>query len=251
MKIQLIRHATLLIEIGGRRLLIDPMFSPKGSFDPTPSMLPQLRNPTVDLPMTLEQLPPIDAVIVTHRHPDHFDQAAAEWLPKDITLLCQSEDADAFRKEGFAAVMPLELQSAAALLDLRITRTGGRHGRGAIGQKMGTVSGFVLESQQETLYIAGDTVWCEEVGAALDAFRPNAAVLFAGEARFPAGGPITMGINDMMAVLERAPETKVVVAHLEAWNHCGLTRAALREDMRIEGMADRVAVPEDGEWVAL
>jgi L-ascorbate metabolism protein UlaG (beta-lactamase superfamily) len=251
MKIQLIRHATLLIEIGGRRLLVDPMFSPKGTFDPTPSMLPQLRNPLVELPIKLDQLPQIDAVIVTHRHPDHWDMAAAEWLPKDMPLLCQAEDADAFRKDGFTAIVPLENHSASSLLGLSITRTGGRHGRGAIGQKMGTVSGFVLADKSETLYIAGDTVWCEEVGTALDAFRPAAAVLFAGEARFTAGGPITMGTIDIMAVLERSPETKVITAHMESWNHCGLTRAALREDVRIEGMEERVIVPEDGEWVIL
>jgi hypothetical protein len=47
-------------------------------------------------------------------------------------------------------------------------RTGGRHGTGEIGEKMGPVSGYVLRGPGEpVVYIAGDTVWCPEVAAAL------------------------------------------------------------------------------------
>ncbi|NQX39444.1 hypothetical protein SAMN05421820_102179 [Pedobacter steynii] len=47
-------------------------------------------------------------------------------------------------------------------------RTGGQDGVGEIGKMMGIVSGYVIRHEQEMVYIAGDTIWCDEVKAALD-----------------------------------------------------------------------------------
>ena len=56
----------------------------------------------------------------------------------------------------------------ATLGDLLIARTEGRHGTGEIGEAMAPVSGFVLAAPGEpTLYIAGDTILCDEVRAAV------------------------------------------------------------------------------------
>ncbi|MFF2890344.1 hypothetical protein [Paenibacillus sp. NPDC057967] len=60
-----------------------------------------------------------------------------------------------------------------------------------------------------------------------------------------------MGLNDIIQVLRRAPWTKVVIAHMEAWNHCGLTRKSLQRDLALEGFTDRVFIPADGELLAL
>jgi hypothetical protein len=48
-----------------------------------------------------------------------------------------------------------------------------------------------------------------------------------------------------------APEALLVASHMEAVNHCLLTRAALREAAEREGFADRLRVPEDGETLTL
>ena len=58
-----------------------------------------------------------------------------------------------------------------------------------------------------------------------------------------------MDTGDVAAVCQAAPQAKVVVVHMEAFNHCLLTRAALREFLAREGLAARVCVPEDGETV--
>ena len=68
------------------------------------------------------------------------------------------------------------------------------------------VSGFVLARAGEpSLYVAGDTVWCDEVAAALDAHRPDVVVVNAGGARFTEGDPITMTADDVAAVAAHAP----------------------------------------------
>jgi L-ascorbate metabolism protein UlaG (beta-lactamase superfamily) len=93
--IQLIRNATLLIHYNGKKILVDPMFSSKGAFDPFAG---KERNPAVVLPVSIDEIiKDIDAVLVTHTHPDHFDPVATEALDKSIKLFNQPEDESPLR----------------------------------------------------------------------------------------------------------------------------------------------------------
>jgi L-ascorbate metabolism protein UlaG (beta-lactamase superfamily) len=113
---------------------------------------------------------------------------------------------------------------------------------------MGPVSGFVVRAEDSpTLYVAGDTIFCPEVEEALNAHEPDVVVVNAGAARFLKGGPITMTAEDVARVCRAAPEALVVAVHMEAINHCLLTRDELGEELRREGLADQVAIPADGE----
>ena len=59
-------------------------------------------NPLVSLPTSIEEIIQVDAVIITHLHPDHFDQIAKEVLPKDIKIYAQNEkDVEAIKKKVF------------------------------------------------------------------------------------------------------------------------------------------------------
>jgi L-ascorbate metabolism protein UlaG (beta-lactamase superfamily) len=132
-----------------------------------------------------------------------------------------------------------------------LSRTGGRHGTGPLGDSLGPVSGVVLRAEGEpTVYVAGDTVLCDEVRTALAEHAPDVVVVNAGSARFVAGDPITMDADEVVALARAAGEAQdgaeVVAVHMEAINHCGLTRAELRARVAAEGLADRVHVPEDG-----
>lgn len=240
MNLTLVRHATLLLELGGRRLLVDPMLGDAGAYPPIENTPNPVRNPLVPLPSL--RLEPLDALLVTHLHNDHWDAAARERLPRDLPVFTQPESAEAIREAGFADVRPVEDK-----LDwqgLRLARTGGRHGRGAVADALGPVSGFALfASGEPSLYVAGDTVWCAEVEAALARHPPEVAVVNAGAARFVDSEPITMDAADVARVAERVP--RVVAVHLEAINHCLETRAELR------AAAPGVLVPGDGETLAL
>ncbi|KKF39328.1 beta-lactamase [Halorubrum saccharovorum] len=234
--VTLVRNATVLATVGKTTFLVDPLFSPQGA-------LPPIDNTPNDRPNPLVPMPDIDlsydAVIVTHRHPDHFDEAAKEELDADVPLFCQPAEADAFAEEGFTDVRPVE--DAASFGGVTLHRTPGRHGHGELAERMGPVSGFVLEGD-ETLYLAGDTVWYEPVAETLDRFEPDAIVLNGGTARFNEGEPITMGVDDVAAVRE-ATDAAVAVVHMEAINHCLLSRETLRSE------TEDVLVPEDGERI--
>jgi L-ascorbate metabolism protein UlaG (beta-lactamase superfamily) len=240
-RLTLVRHATLLVEIAGRRVLVDPMLGDVGAHPPienTPSPRP---NPLVPLPPV--ELEPLDALLVTHLHNDHWDAAARERLARDLPLFTQAESMEELRRQGFDDVRPVE--DEAGWDGIEIARTGGRHGHGAVADALAPVSGFVLRAPGEpSLYIAGDTVWCDEVEAALASHEPDVAVVNAGAARFLDSEPITMDSTDVRRVVERCPRTTVAV-HLEAINHCLETRAELG------AAVPEVVIPADGETLAL
>ena len=250
MHLTLVRHATLSIRAAGLRLLVDPQLDPKGAREPVPGTPNPRPTPLVDLPEPPEALvDPLDAVLVTHLHGDHFDATARRLIPKDTPLVCQPPDAERIAADGFADVRPVD--DELVLHSLRIARTGGEHGRGEIGAKMAPVSGFVLSAAGEpTVYIAGDTILCDAVREAVARHRPDVIVVNAGAAQFLEGGPIVMDSDDVVA-LAREIDALIVAVHFETVSHSTQTRADLHERLRAEGLTQRVTVPEDGSEVPL
>ena len=135
---------------------------------------------------------------------------------------------------------------------ITITRTGGQHGRGEIGKAMAPVSGFVLRAKGEpTLYIAGDTIWCDEVQSAIREHNPAIIVVNAGAAQFLEGGPITMSADDVIATAQASSRARLIAVHMESINHCLLTRDDLAFQLDAARVIERVAIPQDGEWVEI
>ncbi len=249
--LQLVRNATSIIRYGGRTLLLDPFLSPAGAlpaFNNTPNPRP---NPLVELPMpAAEVVAGVDATLLTHPHVDHWDPVARELLPKDGVLFVQPSDVERVTTAGFTGVRSVE--SLLTWEGITIARTGGQHGRGDTGRRMGTVSGYVLAREGlPTIYIAGDTIWCPEVADAIAAHAPDIIVLNAGAAQFLEGGLIIMGLGDVVEVCRAAPRATVIAVHLEAVNHCVLSRADLREGIRRAGVRSTVHIPRDGETLTL
>ena len=250
MRIHFVRHATFTFEVGDLRVLVDPMLGEAGTASAIPNTPSQRPNPLVDLPFVddglFDLVESTDAVLVTHTHNDHWDGRARELIPKDTPVLCQRHDEDTFSGAGFANVSPFEPDLTWE--GLRFVRTDGKHGTGEIGEQMGRVSGFVIRSEESpSLYVAGDTIWCDEVEEALLAHRPDVVVVNAGAARFLEGDPVTMTAEDVARVCHAAPEARVIAVHMEAINHCVLTRAELAGALEEQGLAGRVEIPADGE----
>jgi L-ascorbate metabolism protein UlaG (beta-lactamase superfamily) len=251
MRLRLIRNATLHLKFAGKCLLVDPMLDPAGARPPVEDTADPRRNPLVELPEPPEVIVKgLDAAIVTHLHRDHLDDTAVELLPAGLPIFAQPEDEARLRGHGFSDVRPVA--DAIDWDGVRIVRTSCRHGTGRIGELMAPASGFVLAPDGEpVLYIAGDTIWCQEVAAAIDAHRPAVVVVNSGAARFLEGDPIVMTGDDVVAAARHAHEARLVVVHLEAINHCPLTRADLHQRLHDEGLAERVTVPEDGAEIPL
>ena len=254
-KITQIRNATLHVVYGGVRYLVDPMLSDRHAWPGFEgSVNSEERNPLVHLPMTKEEIIDVDAVIVTHLHEDHWDEEARKVLPKALPIFAQNDaDAETIRGQGFSDVRVLSATSS--FKDVQLIKTGGRHGTEAhyakIGKILGQVCGVVFkQAGAKTVYLAGDTIWQEDVAAALDAHRPDVAILNTGYAMVVGiEGGIIMGTQDVLSVHKAAPETRLIASHMEAVNHCTVSRADLRAFARANGFADKLRTPGDGETI--
>lgn len=250
MRLTLVRHATLLLETGGRRLMVDPMLDAQGARGPVRGTPQERPNPLVPLPFSAQEaVAGVEAVLLTHTHVDHLDAAGVTALARDVALVCQPEDTADLAPLGFSDLRPVPPGGAIDWQGLRISRTGGRHGREEpIVQGLGPVSGFVVEAPGEpTVYVAGDTVWCDEVASAIAGHRPDWIVVNAGGARFLQGGSVTMEAPDVAAVARAAPQARIVAVHMEAINHCLESRADLARGLAAEGLGGRVDIPADGQ----
>ena len=245
MEIQLIRNATMKMTYAGLKFLTDPLLAPKHSYEPFAGNSP---NPTVDLPCPPKEIVHgIEAILVSHLHSDHFDRAASELLPKEIPLFCQSSDVKRLKSWGFQSVRPVELSHTWE--GVTMTRTDGQHGTGTWGERLGNVSGFVIEAESEpTVFWVGDSIWCKPVEQAVKDFQPDIIITHSGGAKFPDSDPIIMDAGQTIVVCQAAPNAVVVAVHLEALDHCPVTRAALRLMAQKAGItSEQLVIPADGE----
>ncbi|SIQ43881.1 L-ascorbate metabolism protein UlaG, beta-lactamase superfamily [Peribacillus simplex] len=249
MNIKQIRNATLVVEYAGKKFLIDPMLAEKGAYPPFPNSLRQDQfNPLVDLPTSIENIiHDIDAVIVTHLHLDHFDDVAKDVLPKDIKMFVQNEeDATEVRNTGFQNVEVL--QEDTVFEGIQLIKTKGEHGRGEILKLAGIVCGVVFKhSKEKTLYVAGDTVWYDAVQEVIDTNKPEIIAVNGGNNQFFEGGSLIMGKEDIFEVNKAAPNSQIIVSHMEAVNHWTLSKAELKSFLDEKGISSTVFVPDDGE----
>jgi|SRR5699024_9403678 len=249
MKIQHIRNATLVVEYAGKKFLVDPMLADKGVYPPFPNSARQeCKNPLTELPLSVEDIiNDIDAVIVTHLHYDHWDEAAVNALPKDIKLFPQNEeDKEEIAKAGFTNIEVLTEETV--FEGIQLIKTAGEHGRGEILKMAGLVCGVIFKhSDEKTLYIAGDTVWYDAVRQTIEAHKPEVIAVNAGDNQFDQGGSLVMNEVDVHEVAKAAPEAEIIAVHMEAVNHWNLSREDLKKYAADNGFKDNLLVPEGGD----
>ncbi len=257
MRIEQIRNATVRIDYAGSRFLIDPWLQETGTIAPFGSSN-ILRNPTVPLPKPVNTiLENISAYIITHIHPDHFDVDPANWrippggkaLSKTTQMFVQNKaDYEYMQMSGFKKVDVLTCEGT-LFEGIKLIKTSGIHGE---RNPAGSVMGVVLQTASEkTLYIAGDTIFCDEVERALLTYKPYVIIVNACAAYNQRNGRLIMDGNDIIRIHEILPNSIIIASHMESVNHATLTREALRNQMLKNGIGDFVLIPQDGEVLTI
>lgn len=272
---QFYRNATAKLHYAGLTLLLDPMLSARGEL---PSFAGIAPNPTVDLPVSpREIISGIDAVVVSHLHEDHFDQAAAAILDKSLTLLTPRNDApisprdpaervrhsQRLRDYGFTDVREIDADGSGSTMfrGVKLTQVWGRHGQGQVGQLMGGVNGIVFEApDQPTIFWAGDTVFdAAEIEPILALYKPDIVIAHTGGPIVEVLSPevLLMDADQATAFIAMAerhnPSVQVIAVHMEALDHCFSTRGDLRRKLSENALASgsRINIPDDGERIDL
>ncbi|MEM6161275.1 MBL fold metallo-hydrolase [Erwinia sp. P6884] len=257
MKIMQVRNATQVITFAGKKFLIDPMLSDKDAwpgFEGTVNSL--IRNPMVDLPVDVATLLDVDAIIVTHTHQDHWDEAAVAQISKDKPIYVQNEnDRELLHSQGFTHLQVLTASTTFGDIDL--IKTACQHGSDEayanpqLAAILGDSSGVLFRHPSEkTLYLVGDSIWINAVADNMRKYTPGVVILNTGWAHKLGYGPIIFGKEDILKTHMILPEAKIVATHMEAVNHCLVTRKAVLAYAQINQIDALVSAPADGETIA-
>jgi UDP-MurNAc hydroxylase len=117
MKITLLGHASLLVEMQGTTCLMDPVFHDPFEEGAVTSCPRRTVYP--------ERLPPIDMLIVSHRHPDHFDVSSLAAMPRDCDAICPADPliVYALRQLGFTHIHPVHPMGSISSADFELYPT--------------------------------------------------------------------------------------------------------------------------------
>ncbi|MCW2608336.1 MAG: hypothetical protein JWO60_3029 [Frankiales bacterium] len=219
--------ATCLVEYGGFTLLTDPNFLHRGQLAYLGKGLVSRR--LTDPAVRLEDLPPLDAVVLSHLHGDHFDRVARDGLPKDLPVLTTPASARALARWGFTATVALqtweshELRSAGGDV-LRVTAAPGTHAKGPLKALLPPVMGSVLQFTPSgapplSVYVTGDTLVVDDLRE-VPRRHPqlDLGLWHLGGTRIPGvaglGAKVTMDGRDGADLLELVrPRTVVPIHH--------------------------------------
>ena len=173
LRITWIGHSSLLIEIDGKRILTDPVWSQRASFSsfvgPKRFFAP---------PLLLEDLPPIDAVIISHDHYDHLDKKTLPFFrDKHIPFYCPLGVGHYVHKFGINRNYINEINWGDSIMvgfDCVVTPTPARHfsGRGIFNRNETLWASFVIKGNKHTIFYGADSGWFEGFKEIGDNFGP-------------------------------------------------------------------------------
>lgn len=265
MKIRQIRHATIRVSFGGVEFLVDPwLVNPMGGFtlsesqdadEAINSTEEKVVMPMCDLPIPLsEVLYGVDAHVLTHLHPVHFDMSAdgnVGWsISKALPIFVQNDDeAEILKQNKFSDVRCFS-DEGVEFRGVILRRTYAKYGSKVLRAPASGVF-FSATAEDKTLWVLGDTVWCDEVAEKMRELKPDVVVLSACDSQLKSYGRLAMDDADVEAVCRAIPEATIIINHMDTIATAHLHRATLKAALEKRGIVDRVLIPEDGDEISL
>lgn len=248
-------NATTLIAAGGLTLLTDPNFLHRGQHAYLGHGLVsrRLKEPA----LRIDELPPVDAIVLSHMHGDHWDRVSQKGLDHHLPVVTTPHAATRLHRRGFPNAHGLSTWGQHKLTKggttITMTSLPGRHGPGWTQRLLPPVMGTMLEfaaddgSPRRRLYISGDTVLVEElkeIPARFDAI--DVGVLHLGGTRLPAGPRLPFGLTVTMDGRQGAELVamltlpKAIPVHFDDYGVFASPLADFTGEMQRRGMSDRI-----------
>lgn len=212
----------------------------------------RLTDPALDI----ADLPPLDLILLSHFHGDHFDQVAVRELDKALPICTTPHAAKELRQRGFTNTQPLEtwetLTARKGEVQLQITSCPGRHGPPLIGRVLPPVMGSILEFSRDgqrllRMYITGDTLVYDQI-AEIPRRYPDIdlALLHLGGTRV-LGIMVTMDGKQGVRMLKLINPKTAIPIHYNDYDVFKSPLDDFRNEVRAAGLESRVHYLKHGE----
>jgi L-ascorbate metabolism protein UlaG (beta-lactamase superfamily) len=256
MRVTYIGHATLLLELAGVRFLTDPNFDPKLG-----RVLPRVSAPG----MALDDLPKLDALLLTHAHADHLSFDSLDRLPTDLPLVAPPVVARWLRRMGYGHAVELEAGAEMTINGVKVraataTHRGNRYG---FDRWRSAANMYLLDANGESCFFAGDTALVDDTHHLVErslwaAGRElDLALLPIGYAPWwkPGFRRGHLTHDDALTLFERLRARVLVPYHWGTFRHVTATAhdaiRRLRERLDSHHLSDAVRILEPGESLDL
>jgi L-ascorbate metabolism protein UlaG (beta-lactamase superfamily) len=244
-------HSTVLVEIDGHRVLTDPVWSDRAS--PFGFAGPRRFQP---VPVSIEALPPLDAVLVSHDHYDHLDRAAIVALAARgqpiLTPLGVGAHLEAWGVPA-AQITELDWWESRAIGGLTITAAPSQHfsGRGPSDRNRTLWSSFAVRGPRRAFFFSGDTGLTPEYAEIRERLGPFDLVMLEVGAFHPSWGTIHLGPENALEALALLGGGSFLPVHwgtfnlaIHAWDEPAETLLALAPKRDVQ-----LVMPKIGEVV--
>ncbi|HYG70241.1 MAG TPA: MBL fold metallo-hydrolase [Anaeromyxobacteraceae bacterium] len=245
-------HSTVLLEVDGVRVLTDPVWGARAS--PYAFAGPKRFQP---VPVALDRLPPLDAVIVSHDHYDHLDHPTIGALARRGVPFYTSLGVGAHLEAwGVPPERIVELdwweQATLPNADLAITATPSQHfsGRGLRDRNATLWSGFVVRGPRRSVFFSGDTGLTPEYAEIRERLGPFDLVMLEIGAWHPAWGDIHLGPMNALRATGLLGGGRLLPVHwgtfnlgMHDWDEPIETLVAHAGDHRVQLVVPRLGAP--------
>lgn len=263
-----IGNATFLIRYGNVTILTDPNFLHRGEYAYLGHGLTskRLRAPA----STVDQLPRLDAVVLSHLHGDHWDRRAQAGLDHALPVITTEHAAKKLRRRGFEKAAGLAIwESGTVTADgdwVRVTAVPGRHGPSwaTTARILPPVMGSILEFGSGTeppklcVYVSGDTLAVEDLAEIPRRYpRIHSGVFHLGGTRLPFGDKIPWGVTVTMDGIEGVKAVNLISpdyaipVHFDDYGVFASPLSAFLDEMEQQGMSERIIHVPRGQSVEL